>query len=364
MPAAPATRFDMDRTALGALLDGEPRYRVDQVWAGLHEGRELADITSLPKALRTRLTNEPALTPALRPVHRSVSDGGDTVKWLWELEDGYRIETVLMHYPERTTVCVSTQAGCAMACGFCATGQAGFDRQLSAGEIIEQVVRAKVEAAAGAMDGRPRRLGNVVFMGMGEPLANFDATWTAVERIHKDLGLSARHLTISTVGVVPGIEQLATKTLPVTLAVSLHSANDADRNMLVPINKRYPIVRLMAACRTWRASRNRRLTFEWAMIEGRNDRDRDAHELAALARPLGAHINLIPLNRTPGFPTKGSQRNRVRHFAALLEDLRVNATVRHTRGLEIDAACGQLRDTLKSQGVVPNTPGQLRDSGL
>ena len=191
------TRYEPDREALTGLLAGEPRYRVDQVWQGLYEHRTDPDeITNLPKALRARLAEE--LPLALEPAAESVSDDGDTVKWLWRLADGAAVETVLMHYPDRTTVCVSTQAGCAMACSFCATGQAGFERHLTAGEIVEQVVRRPARP-------EPRRLSNVVFMGMGEPLANYDATWAAVERIHGDLGLSARHLTVSTVGVVPGI---------------------------------------------------------------------------------------------------------------------------------------------------------------
>ena len=202
-----ASRYDLSREELGALLDGhgQPRYRTDQVWAGLYErGEEPAALTSLPKALRSALSADPVLAPALTPAHESVSEGGDTIKWLWTLHDGRQVETVLMHYPGRSTVCISSQAGCAMGCGFCATGQAGFVRHLSAGEIIEQVVRARAAAAASG-----RRLSNVVFMGMGEPMANYDAVWTSVRRLHDDLGLSARNLTISTVGIIPGIRRLA-----------------------------------------------------------------------------------------------------------------------------------------------------------
>ena len=191
-------------------------------------------------------------TPACaHPEVESISDDGDTVKWLWRLYDGHKIETVLMHYDDRTTVCVSSQAGCAMACGFCATGQSGFDRHLSVGEIVEQIVRARRQSA-------PRRVSNIVFMGMGEPFANYDRTWAAVERINKDLGIGARHITISTVGVVPGIERLAEEDLPVNLAVSLHVANDRDRDELVPLNKRYPLDRLHEACRRYLDAKNRR----------------------------------------------------------------------------------------------------------
>jgi 23S rRNA (adenine2503-C2)-methyltransferase len=245
------------------------------------------------------------------------------------------VETVLLHYPERSTVCVSTQAGCAMACGFCATGQAGFARHLTTGEIVEQVVRARREA-------RPRRLSNVVFMGMGEPLANYDATLAAVERIHDALGIGARHLTISTVGIVPGIRRLAEEALPVSLAVSLHAADDTLRDELVPVNRRYPLAALEEACATWRAAHGRRLSFEWAMIDGTNDRPRDADALAALARRQRAHVNLIPLNPTPGYGARGSPPATVAEFARHLRRLGVAVTVRQNRGVDIDAACGQL----------------------
>jgi 23S rRNA (adenine2503-C2)-methyltransferase len=332
------TRYDLDRAALADLLDGEPRYRVDQVWDGLH--RQLAtpgELTALPRALRARLDDE--LPPALARVAESATPGGDTVKWLFGLEGGARVETVLMHYRDRTTVCVSTQAGCAMGCGFCATGQGGFERHLSTGEIVEQVVRAARRARD---DGR--RLGNVVFMGMGEPLANYDRVWPAVERIHGDLGLSARHLTLSTVGLVPGIRRLAAEDLPVNLAVSLHAANDALRDELVPINKRYPLSVLMSACADHLRAKGRRLSFEWALIDGTNDRRSDAVELAELARtlPLAAHVNLIPLNPTPGYRTRGTPREGVRRFRRWLDDQGVNATIRRNRGTDIDAACGQL----------------------
>jgi 23S rRNA (adenine2503-C2)-methyltransferase len=240
-----------------------------------------------------------------------------------------------MHYPDRVTVCVSTQAGCAMACQFCATGQAGFQRQLTAGEIVEQVAEA-IRAA------RPRRLSNVVFMGMGEPLANYDRVWSAVIKLHGDMGLSARHLTLSTVGVVPGIRRLAAEALPVNLAVSLHAANDAKRDVLVPLNRRYPLAMVAEACAEYVAATGRRLSIEWAMIHDVNDQSADAAELAQFARPLAAHVNLIPLNPTPGYAVRGSSARRVREFRDQLETLGVNATVRMTRGAEIDAACGQL----------------------
>ncbi len=336
------SRYDLTRdqlaSTLAELAGSIPRYRVDQIWSGMYT--QLTDPdewTNLPKQLRATLTE--ALPMSLTPVTESVSDAGDTVKILWELDGGSRIETVLMLYRDRATVCVSSQAGCAMGCGFCATGQAGFTRHLTVGEIVEQVVRATRRARE--LD---RRVSNVVFMGMGEPLANEPAVWSSIERFHTDLGLSARHLTVSTVGIVPGIRALAARPLPVNLAVSLHAANDELRDRLVPINRRYPLDDLLAACAEHLATRNRRISFEWAMIDGVNDRAEDAAELAGLCRRLrpSAHVNLIPLNPTPGYPTTGTAPERVEWFRDLLESLGTNATVRRNRGTDIDAACGQL----------------------
>ncbi|QGG95516.1 23S rRNA (adenine(2503)-C(2))-methyltransferase RlmN [Actinomarinicola tropica] len=328
-------RYDASHEDISDLLADQPAYRSRQVWDGLHRRlAEPSDMTDLPLALRERLAD--ALPPALAPVTASRSDDGATVKWLWELHDGARVETVLMHYDDRSTVCVSTQAGCAMACSFCATGQSGFERHMTVGEIVEQVVRAQREAGE-------RRVSNVVFMGMGEPLANYDATWAAVERLHGAMGLSARHLTLSTVGLVPGIRRLATEDLPVNLAVSLHLADDARRDDLVPINRRYPLAVLAEACEEYLRAKGRRLSFEWALIDGVNDTDRDARQLAAYALPLRAHVNLIPLNPTPGYAVRGSAPQQVRWFRDRLRELGVNATVRQNRGTDIDAACGQLR---------------------
>jgi 23S rRNA (adenine2503-C2)-methyltransferase len=326
--------YDLERSDLETLLAGQPPYRTRQVWDGLHT-RVLhpEEMTDLPAAVRASLGD--ALTPALRQVTQQSADDGQTTKWLWALHDGAQVEAVLMRYPDRVTVCVSTQAGCAMACQFCATGQAGFARHLSSGEIVEQVAEAMRAA-------RPRRLSNVVFMGMGEPLANYDRVWRAVERLHGEMGLSARHLTLSTVGIVPGIRRLATESLPVNLAVSLHAANDTLRDELVPINKRYPLALLAEACGEYVTAKGRRLSIEWALIHDVNDRGIDAIELSRFALPLGAHVNLIPLNPTPGYGVRGSSGTRVRNFRQELEDLGVNATVRMTRGADIDAACGQL----------------------
>ncbi len=341
--------YDVDRDRLAALLAGEPRYRVEQVWKGLWErGERPSAMTDLPKALRAQL--EEALPPALQEVARSTSADRRTTKWLWQLQDGARVESVLMHYRERSTVCISSQAGCAMGCRFCATGQMGFVRQLSAGEIVEQVVAARREAL-------PRRLGNVVFMGMGEPLANYDRVWAAIVLLQRELGISARHMTVSTVGVVPGIRRLAHEPLPVNLAISLHAARDSLRDRLVPLNRRYPLSTLMSACYEYLAAKNRRLSFEWALIDQVNDTPRDAAELAELALPLGAHVNLIPLNPTPGYPGQGTPPAGVADFQAQLAARGVNATVRANRGTDINAACGKLavRSGPTGQGTrVPN----------
>ena len=331
--------YEASRDELTSALADQPAFRVKQVWEGLYQHfQRPTEMLTLPKDVRARLDERFPLT--LEETNVSVSDRGDTVKFLWRLANGgHPIETVLMHYRDRATVCVSTQAGCAMACGFCATGQAGFNRHLTSGEIVEQVVNAARRSAA-----RNQRVANIVFMGMGEPLANEEQVWQAVERIHGDIGISARHITVSTVGIIPGIKALAARDLPVNLAVSMHAARNDLRDELVPINRRYPIEDLMAACKDYLKVKNRRISFEWAMIQGVNDQPRDAEELARLAKQLrpSAHINLIPLNPTPGWPTKGSSKATVYAFAKRLEELGVNATVRQNRGTDIDAACGQL----------------------
>jgi 23S rRNA (adenine2503-C2)-methyltransferase len=336
--AQPRRRYDLGIDDIAPLLTGEPSYRVKQIWQGLvTDGREITELTTLPKPLREKLALVPELGHALELVAESVSPDDMTIKWLWRLHDGSQVETVLMHYEDRSTVCISSQAGCAMACGFCATGQGGFQRHLTPGEIVEQVAHARRRSGN---DGR--RLSNVVYMGMGEPMANYNAVWTSIKRLHGDFELSARHLTISTVGIVPGIRKLAAESLPVNLAVSLHAANDAKRDEMVPINRTFPLGVLAEACQEYIEAKNRRLSFEWAMIDGVNDTQNDAHELADYARPLGAHINLIPLNSTPGYPTTGTAAPGVRRFRDELVSLGINATIRQNRGTSIDAACGQL----------------------
>ncbi len=326
--------WDLDRSELAELLSDHPRYRVDQVWNGLYTRGVTPDqLTELPASLRDELTEQ--LAPSLELETEQRSSDGTTVKQLWNVEGG-SIETVLMHYPKRSTACVSSQAGCAMGCGFCATGQIGYDRSLSVGEILEQIIAARRAAA-------PRRLSNIVFMGMGEPFANYDRLMIAIGRLMDDVGIGARKITVSTVGLVPQMLRFAEAGLQVGLAVSLHAANDDLRSELVPVNRRHPIDDLVAAAQLFRERTGRRVSYEWAMIDGVNDRQSDAAELADVAKRSAAHVNLIPLNPTPGWPTTGTPPKRIRAFASELEDLGVNVTVRANRGTDIDAACGQLR---------------------
>ena len=335
------TRYGATRDDIASLLEvvGEPPYRVGQVWEALYSDRlPLIEATALPKALRDRLDD--ALPLALDSLTEAVAHDGMTAKWLWACTaDGAEVETVLMRSATRATVCVSSQAGCAMACTFCATGQAGFERHLEPGEIVEQVVRAAHAS--------PSRVSNVVFMGMGEPLANYEAVWGAVERLHDDLGLSARRITVSTVGVVPGIRRLAASacrspspsrsTLPTTRC----------RSELVPLNRRYPIAEVLDAAAEFAGAHGRRVTFEYACIAGVNDSTADAEALGRLLGGFpgvgGAHVNLIPLNPTDGFAGRASGRAGLRDFAGVLRAHGVTATVRRNRGTDIAAACGQLR---------------------
>jgi 23S rRNA (adenine2503-C2)-methyltransferase len=346
---AVTSRYGASREEYAAWLAerSHPRYRGDQVWDALYRQRaRLADATALPRRLRDEMAV--AFPHALEPVAESTGDGERTVKWLWRAAGGAEIETVLMRYPTRATVCVSSQAGCAMGCTFCATGQAGFERHLDVGEIVEQVARAAHAS--------PQPVTNVVFMGMGEPLANYDATWAAVERLHGDLGLSARHLTISTVGVVPGMRRLAREDLPVTLAVSLHAPDDALRDTLVPLNRRYPLAEVLDAAAELAAAKGRRVSFEYAVIAGVNDAPEHATALARLLRPLGAlgaHVNVIPLNPTSDFAGTAPTDARVRAFSGELRRAGVNATVRRNRGTDIDAACGQLRRRVSLRASAP-----------
>jgi len=345
------SRYGATRSEVDEILTewGEPRYRADQLWDALYRQQiPLDEATALPRALRDRLAG--TLPLALASITEVTAHDEMTTKWLWSCaRDGAQIETVLMRYPERATVCVSSQAGCAMGCTFCATGQAGFERHLDAGEIVEQVLRAAHAS--------PQRVSNVVFMGMGEPLANYDATWSAVERIHHDLGLSARRITVSTVGLAPAIRRLAGEDLPVTLAVSLHAPTNDERDALVPLNRRYPISEVLDAAAEFAGAKGRRVTFEYACIAGVNDSRAQADALGRLLGAFtgvgGAHVNLIPLNPTEGFGGRAPLAPSLRAFADRLRVHGVAATVRRNRGTDIDAACGQLRSRVAIPPVPP-----------
>ncbi|MGA8296160.1 MAG: 23S rRNA (adenine(2503)-C(2))-methyltransferase RlmN [Acidimicrobiales bacterium] len=335
------SRYDYDREGLASLFSDLPRYRIEQIRrAFLTRFAEPAEVHEVPASLRRRLAESPELAASFEVARDVHTDDGATRKWLLRLNDGALIETVLMHHERHSTVCVSSQAGCAMACTFCATGDAGFTRHLSRGEIVEQVALAGRAARAGG-----RRLDHVVFMGMGEPLANFTNVESATLCIVDEIGLASRHVTISTVGVVPGIKRLTGFDRQVNLAVSLHAANDELRNTLVPLNRRYPIARLVEACKEYVEATHRRISLEWALIDGVNDSPTEARELVPIARELRAHVNLIPLNPTEGGLSRGLRGSpvaRVRRFRDTLVAANVNVTLRRSRGREISAACGQL----------------------
>ena len=334
---------------------GLPAYRADQL-SRHYFGRLNADpqeMTDLPGEVRAELTG--ALLPSLLTSARELTcDDGATRKSVWRLFDGALVESVLMRYPNRTTICVSSQAGCGMACPFCATGQAGLTRNMSTGEIVDQVVRGARAVAAGALGDAPTRLGNVVFMGMGEPLANYNAVMGAVRRltdpVPSGLGLSQRHVTVSTVGLVPAIERMIEERLQVTLAVSLHAPDDELRDTLVPINTRWKVDEVLDAAWRYADSTGRRISIEYALIRDINDQPERAHALGELLRGRLVHVNVIPLNPTPGSVWTASDPQVERQFVRILRDHGVATTVRDTRGREIDAACGQLAAVARSGG--------------
>jgi 23S rRNA (adenine2503-C2)-methyltransferase len=330
---------------------GLPPFRAAQV--SHHYFARLVDdpaaMTDLPAAIRQPLST--ALLPRLlEPVSSRTADGGTTRKTLWRLHDGALVESVLMRYPNRSTLCVSSQAGCGMACPFCATGQAGLQRNLSTGEIVAQVVSAARELVSGDVPGGPTRLSNVVFMGMGEPLANYRAVIDSVRRMSspapEGLGMSARGITVSTVGLVPRIRQLTEEGLPVTLALSLHAPDDELRNELVPVNTRWSVREAVEAAWDYAKLTKRRVSIEYALIRDVNDQAWRADLLGELLTSYGdwgwVHVNLIPLNPTPGSRWTASRRHDEAEFARRLQAAGVPTTVRDTRGREIDGACGQL----------------------
>ena len=350
--------YDLTHAQLEDLLSdwGEPRFRTDQLWRWLYSSLvdDFAAMGNLPIVLRERLATGTDLQ-LLAPIAGQESATGQTRKVLFRLRDGHVIESVLMNYDERRTACISTQVGCAIGCLFCATGQGGLARNLSAGEIVAQVIhfarqileseieQATAQGVKANTQGHP--VTNIVLMGMGEPLANYAATWQAIETLTDARGynLGARRFTLSTVGLVPGIRRLADEGLPINLAISLHAPDDELRNRLVPVNQRYPLGELMAAVREYAQKTKRRVSFEYALIAGVNDTVQHARQLGALLQGMLCHVNLIPLNPTPGTPLRPSAREQVHAFRDLLVGAGIPTTVRLRRGISIEAGCGQLR---------------------
>lgn len=319
----------------------EPPFRASQIWRAVFKDlvSSYADTTTLPKALRQRLASV-LPWPEMAALKTLQSRDRYTTKLLLALDDAETIETVVMRYTRRNTACISTQVGCAMRCQFCATGQSGFTRDLTTAEIVGQVL-----AAARLLHGESEHLSNIVYMGMGEPFANYDATLQSIRILNDPRGFSlgARSFTISTVGIVPGIERLSREKLQVNLAVSLHTADDALRNRLVPVNRRYPVSDVIRACRAYVQATHRRVTFEVALIGGVNDSNSQAQEIVEALRGLLCHVNIIPFNSIAGSAWRSSSDDRVSAFAHVIEAAGFPTTIRKSRGVDIQAACGQLR---------------------
>lgn len=346
--------LDLTYPQIQELLLGlsEPGYRADQLyeWTYSSLASDFAEMHSLPRHLRDHL-EQTATISGLTPLQETISPSELTRKVLFGLSDDETVESVLMLYDNRKTVCLSTQVGCPLGCPFCATGQSGFIRDLTPGEIIEQVLYFARELRE-----QGEEVTNVVFMGMGEPLLNYDAVWQAIETLTDPRGynLGARRITLSTVGIVPAIERLSRERLRVGLAVSLHAADDHLRKTLVPVAQRYPLHELLAACRTYVKRTRRRVTFEYALIQGVNDSPQHAFELAGLLKGLLCHVNLIPLNPTAESPWQASSEGRAQRFHEELTRLGINSTIRLGRGVKIEAGCGQLRSRWHSTGEASN----------
>lgn len=334
---------------------GEPAYRTKQLldWVYRKLAMTLDEMTDLPLSFRQQLAEQVALH-TLMPIHEARAKDG-TIKVLFKLNDGKTIETALMKFPSsggkhRYTVCLSTQVGCPISCPFCATGQQGFERNLTSGEIIDQALYfARRLKDKSSREGE--RISNIVFMGMGEPLANYDALWQAIEMLNSPdgFGLSARSMTISTAGFIPGIKRLSEDKLQAGLAISLHASDNKLRDKLVPINKKYPIEELIAACREYFARTGRRVSFEYALFNGINDSLGQAQSLADLIQGMNCHVNLISANQTTNQKMQPSPRNKILAFQQELKNRGVNCTLRLSRGQDIDAGCGQLRSRFLAQ---------------
>ena len=346
-----------DERKAKAIELGIPAFRANQMAVHFftHFNDDPDSWTDIPKELRQTMAAE--FTPKLITLVKSITcDNGKTRKDLWKLHDGVLVESVLMRYSDRTTVCISSQAGCGMNCPFCATGQAGLTRNLTAGEITAQVVAAARICASGELEGGPTRLSNVVFMGMGEPMANYNAVMRSVRNITSPqpdgLGIGARSVTVSTVGLVNGIEKLTQEGIPVTLAVSLHTPDDELRDTLVPINSRWKVREVLEAADKYADTTGRRYSIEYALIRDINDQAWRSDLLGRLLRNRNAHVNLIPLNPTPGSKWTASRQEDEDEFVRILESYGVPVTVRDTRGREIDGACGQLAAAETASPVV------------
>src|SRR6266436_6520793 len=316
-------------------------YRRKQVWTWLSRGAAgFGDMRDVPRALRDQLARDFRAT-SLRSIAVSQADNGLTTKTLFELDGAHSVEAVVMRYAERSTLCISSQAGCPIGCPFCATGKFPFGRNLKAHEIVEQALDA-----ARMLPAEGRRLSHVVFMGMGEPMANYQAVVESVRRISDEelLGISPRRIVVSTSGLIPRIAQLGDEKLAVTLAISLHAARDDLRDVLVPINRKYPVAALVASAQAYGVKTGRRVSYEWVLLAGVNDTERDAKELGVLLRGKLAHVNLIPFNPVEDTPYEAPDRAKVRRFKELVEAQGLNVTVRDTRGRDADAACGQLHE--------------------
>ena len=329
----------MTRDELGAAFAalGQPRFRAGQVFAWLHRGvRSFDEMTNLPKALREHLAGQYELTaPAVARKQVSAKDG--TIKYLWRLGDGHCVESVLMRYHHGNTVCISSEVGCAMGCAFCASTRGGLVRRLRPSEMLDQVLFTQLDSGA--------PISNIVLMGIGEPLDNYDNVlrFLALVNDPEGMNIGMRHISLSTCGLVTGIDRLAGEDLQLTLSVSLHAPDDEVRSRLMPVNRRYPIGELLAACRRYFETTGRRISFEYAMIDGLNDTPEMANTLIRRLRGLPAHVNLIPLNRIEESPLQPSARQAVAAFQKALTDAGITATVRRTLGSDIDASCGQLR---------------------
>ena len=323
-----------------------PGYRRKQIWGWLGRGASsFEEMKDIPKPLRAAL-GESFRVSSLRPIAVSEADRGLTTKTLYELDGGHSVESVVMRYSVRSTLCISSQAGCPIGCPFCATGKFPFGRNLHAHEIAEQAVDA-----TRLLTKQGRHLSHVVFMGMGEPFANYKAVVESVRMLTDQelIGISPRRIVVSTSGLIPRIEQLAEEKLPVTLAISLHAARDELRDVLVPINRKYPLRDLIAAAQGYAQKTGRRVSYEWVLLAGVNDTDRDARELGKLLQHKLAHVNLIPFNPVDDTPYHAPTRDAVRAFKEKVEAQGLNVTVRDTRGREADAACGQLHERVMRQ---------------